>query len=450
MKLVDRVLAIEPKGGRFGLGMIRSEADIHPDDWFLTCHFVDDKVMPGTLMYECCLHTLRIFLLRMGWVGEVENLTHGPIPGVTGKLKCRGQVTETTRRVVYEISIRELGYRPEPYAIADALMYADGRPIVEMLDMSIRFEGWTREGIESLWHARSSESAAPIRKAPLFDNESILAFAIGKPSDAFGAPYQVFDQDRVIARLPGPPYKFLDRIMEIEGEPWKMQAGGKIVAEYDVPPDEWYFAENVQGDMPFSILLEIALQPCGWLAGYIGSALTSEVDLSFRNLGGKATQFFPIYPDAGALSIHVHITQASSSGGMIIQHYDYEVHSKQGLVYQGTTNFGFFSKQSLAQQVGIREATLYLPTPEELKRAKSFDYPEGGLFPKARMRMIDRIESYVVDGGSKGLGFLRGTKTIDPDDWFLQGPLLPRSGLPGIPRSRIVPATAQGRHGGTI
>ena len=35
-----------------------------------TCHFVDDKVMPGTLMYECCLHTLRVFLMRMGWVGE--------------------------------------------------------------------------------------------------------------------------------------------------------------------------------------------------------------------------------------------------------------------------------------------------------------------------------------------------------------------------------------------
>ena len=30
------------------------------------------QVMPGTLMYECCLHTLRVFLMRMGWVGEDE------------------------------------------------------------------------------------------------------------------------------------------------------------------------------------------------------------------------------------------------------------------------------------------------------------------------------------------------------------------------------------------
>ena len=72
MTLVHRVPSLDPTGGRFGLGLIRAEADIHPDDWFMTCHFVDDRVMPGTLMYECCLHTLRIFLMRLGWVGEAR------------------------------------------------------------------------------------------------------------------------------------------------------------------------------------------------------------------------------------------------------------------------------------------------------------------------------------------------------------------------------------------
>ncbi len=36
----------------------------------------------------------------------------------------------------------------------------------------------------------------------------------------------------------------------------------------------WYFAANRQATMPFAVLLEIALQPCGWLAAYLGSALT--------------------------------------------------------------------------------------------------------------------------------------------------------------------------------
>ena len=43
--------------------------------------------------------------------------------------------------------------------------------------------------------------------------------------------------------------------------------------------------------MAFAVLLETALQPCGWLAAYVGLALTSEADLSFRAiLGGSAVQ----------------------------------------------------------------------------------------------------------------------------------------------------------------
>ncbi len=64
MTLVHRVATARAGGWRFGLGLIRAEADIHPGDWFMVCHFVDDRVMPGTLMYESCLHTLRIFLMR--------------------------------------------------------------------------------------------------------------------------------------------------------------------------------------------------------------------------------------------------------------------------------------------------------------------------------------------------------------------------------------------------
>ncbi|MFQ5485279.1 MAG: beta-ketoacyl synthase N-terminal-like domain-containing protein, partial [Desulfobacterales bacterium] len=79
MKLIDRILKLDPTGGRFNLGLIQAEADIHFDDWFLTCHFVDDKVMPGTLMYECCSHTLRIFILRIGWITDRSDVDYGPV-----------------------------------------------------------------------------------------------------------------------------------------------------------------------------------------------------------------------------------------------------------------------------------------------------------------------------------------------------------------------------------
>ncbi|MCJ7830758.1 MAG: hypothetical protein MUP74_05160, partial [Desulfobacterales bacterium] len=291
MKLIDRILELQPSGGRFGLGLIRAEADIHPHDWFLTCHFVDDRVMPGTLMYECCAHALRVFLQRIGWVTAKPGVSYQPVEGVSSRLKCRGPVTPETRKVVYAVEIKELGYGPEPYAIADAHMYADGHRIVRFQDMSLRMAGIVREEIEAPWAAGAPEptrSPRPASLTPLFDRDKILAFAVGNPSEAFGAPYRTFDHTRRIARLPGPPYLFMDRVTRVEPEAWVLKPDGWVEAEYAVPPTAWYFKADRSGTMPYCILLEIALQPCGWLAAYLGSALRSAKDLRFRNLGGQA------------------------------------------------------------------------------------------------------------------------------------------------------------------
>jgi 3-hydroxymyristoyl/3-hydroxydecanoyl-(acyl carrier protein) dehydratase len=424
MTLVHRILELQPEAGRFGLGQITGEADIHPDDWFLTCHFSDDQVMPGTLMYECCLHTLRVYLLRMGWVGEQDQVVYEPIPGEISQLKCRGQVLATTRKVQYRITLKEIGYRGDqqtPYVLADALMFADGRAIVQMNNMSVQLSGLSRSGIAACWQQAVSEPVAETARPVLFDFDSIYAFARGKPSDAFGDRYKVFDEQRVIARLPGPPYQFLDRITLIEDcQPWVLKAGGVIEGEYDVPADAWYFASDRQPRMPFAILLEIALQPCGWLAGYLGSALTSEQDLSFRNLGGKGSQLLPVTAATGTLTTRIKITSVSQSGGMIIQNFDMETRCSAGVVYRGDTYFGFFSKQALADQVGIREVTPYQPTTQELQRGRAFEYPDHAPYPQAMMRMVDRIELIDAEGGPQGLGFIRGTARVKPDAWFFK------------------------------
>lgn len=443
MRLVHRIPHLDPNGGRFGMGLVRGEADIHPSDWFLTCHFVDDRVMPGTLMFECCLHTLRVFLLRLGWVVESDAVALEPVPGVASQLKCRGQVLESTRVVTYEITIKEIGFRPEPYVIADALMYADGKAIVEINHMSLRYRGVDLEMLSHVWSSASDRSAevsasapatTPQRRPALYDYDRILAFAVGKPSVAFGAPYTIFDSERRIARLPGPPYQFLDRVVEVTGEPFKMVPGGSVVAEYDVPPGEWYFAANRQPDMPFAVLLEIALQPCGWLAAYVGSALTSQQDLSFRNLGGTGTQFCPVYASAGTLTICVKMTRASSSAGMIIQWFDFEVLQGATRVYKGDTYFGFFPQSALARQEGIQGAKLFQPPPESslVESRGPQPFPVQPPFPSQQLSMVDQIELFLPHGGPSQLGFIRGTKKVNPEEWFFkahfyQDPVVPGS-----------------------
>jgi 3-hydroxymyristoyl/3-hydroxydecanoyl-(acyl carrier protein) dehydratase len=415
LRLVDRVPKIDPKGGRFGLGFVRAEFDIHPNDWFLTCHFVDDMVMPGTLMYECCLHTLRILLMRMGWIGEANEVVCEPVPGVNSRLKCRGQVIASTKTVTYEVTVKELGLGPEPYCLADALMYADGKPIVEIGNMSLRMSGLDRAKLENLWAKPDA-----VVKPAIYDSASILAYSNGNPSEAFGEPYTIFDHGRVIARLPGPPFQFLDRITAVAGEPFVMKAGAACEAQYEVPSNAWYFTSNRCEIMPFAVLLEIALQPCGWLAAYCGSALTSPEDLSFRNLGGKATQFRAVTPASGLLTATAKMTSVSNSAGMIIQHYDMRVSDSRGDVYTGTTYFGFFSKPALANQVGIREAKLPWPSEAELGRAEKSVLPYAPPFPGPMLRMVDRIEAYIPDGGKRGLGLIVGKITVEPSFWFFQ------------------------------
>ena len=424
MRLVHRITELDIAGGRFGIGKIVGEADIHPDDWFITCHFVDDMVMPGTLMYECCLHTLRVFLLRLGWVAEAQDTLWEPVEGVSSQLKCRGQVLGSTKKVGYEIVVKEMGYGPDAYVIADALMYADGKPIVDIANMSLKQRGLTREKVERMW-AMTSGGAA-------FSQQQLLAFAQGNPSDCFGPAYGRFDAGKErCARLPRPPLLMMDFVDEVHGEPSVMATGSRVVSHYTVPLDAWYLeAEGGAKHLPYVMLLEIALQPCGFLAAYMGSALSTKEELFFRNLGGQGTLLAPVVGD-DELRVVATTTNISQSAGMIIENFSFEVFREGACVFHGDTVFGFFTGDSLAKQVGLKEAHVdELPSNPP---AFEGEYPASleGCLPKPPLLMVDQIRGYWPDGGAAGLGRIQGVKLTDPTEWFFEAHFFQDPVMPG-------------------
>jgi 3-hydroxymyristoyl/3-hydroxydecanoyl-(acyl carrier protein) dehydratase len=285
---------------------------------------------------------------------------------------------------------------------------------------------------------------ARFKPLPLFDRQSILAFAQGNPSKAFGSRYQIFDRERQIARLPRPPYFFMDRVTSVDHPPWEMQPGGWIETQYDVPPDAWYFTANRTRTMPFCILLEIALQPCGWLAAYAGSALHSDDRLFFRNLGGKARWMGNVYPNAGTLTVRVRMTDVSKAGGMIIQTFDMEVTGHDRTIYEGTTYFGFFTGPALTGQKGMRTCALAAETAlagrmpvkvfekqSPLTPADTSAGPDTGM-PADALRMIDAVTILDLSGGHFNNGYVRAEKTVNPEEWFFdahfyQDPVCPGS-----------------------
>ncbi|HKK91158.1 MAG TPA: SDR family NAD(P)-dependent oxidoreductase [Desulfobacteraceae bacterium] len=290
----------------------------------------------------------------------------------------------------------------------------------------------------------SPDGHPPVK--PRFTREQILAFAQGNPSEAFGEKYRIFDQERKIARLPRPPYFFMDRVVKTEPVQWEMVPGGWIEAEFDLPETGWYFPADRSDVVPFSIVLEIALQPCGWLAAYAGSALNSDERLFFRNLGGEAALLKPIHRTMGTITMGARMTNVSKAGGLIIQDFAMEVRKGQEILYKGSTNFGFFTEQALANQTGIKNSPLdHTPSKEErhtfqavvFKDEAPLDPQDQNVdadsgMPSKALRMIDTIDLFLPHGGYYQKGYIKAGKTVDPNEWFFkahfyQDPVCPGS-----------------------
>ena len=456
MKMIDRITEIDPHGGRFGLGRIKAEIDIPKDPWFLTQHFCDDQVMPGTLMYESCMQSLRVFLLRMGWIAPAQTSAFEPVLGVKSQLRCRGQVIKGVKQALYDIQIKELGYNPEPYAIADALMFADGRRIVQVTNMSIRLTGTNREQLETFWANRlngrqavtTMPAADPEILPAIYTAQQIYEYAIGKPSICFGDAFKEYDNGKFLARLPNPPFLFVDRITKVDAEFLKIKTGGTVQGQFDIKPDHWFFKCNKTTTIPFAVMLEFPLQVCGWYSCFMGSANTSKEPLHYRNLDGSAILYEDVNQNYGTLTATVKSTKAANAGGMLIQSFDLLVTKGDRKIYEGTTTFGFFSEAALANQVGLVGAKTYEPSAEEM--ARSIDFPleatvpvdptdlnhdvqmNGLNLPGKCFLMLDKITAFIPDGGPKGLGFIRGINQVDPTRWFFkahfyQDPVIPGS-----------------------
>jgi 3-oxoacyl-(acyl-carrier-protein) synthase/3-hydroxymyristoyl/3-hydroxydecanoyl-(acyl carrier protein) dehydratase/1-acyl-sn-glycerol-3-phosphate acyltransferase len=428
MRFLHRITHFDVKGGPWKRGYLRAEQDIHSDDWFFDGHFKNDPCMPGTLMFEGCLQAMAFYLAAMGYTTDKDGWRFEPVPDHTIPLRCRGQIDPGSKLCTYEIFVEEVHDGPYPTLYADLLCTSDDRKAFHARRMGLRLvPDWPLTSQPELLRDHGHEGHCAEKEGFLFDYKSLLACAWGKPSDAFGPMYNRFDDTRKVARLPGPPYHFMSRVPRIDGDIGAFKAGATIEIEYDIPQDEWYFENNGYPTMPFCVFLEAALQPCGWLASFVGSALTQDIDLLFRNLDGTATWHVEVLPTAGTLRTVVHIKSVSASAGMIIEGFDVECFLGDTLVYTMNTVFGFFPKAAFENQVGI------VPTDEEraaLIAASDFavdltERPakyceEAPRLPKPMLLMLDRVTGFWPNGGAHGKGRLRGEKDVDPGEWFFK------------------------------
>ncbi len=428
MLLVDRVLDFDPRGGPWRRGYLRAVTPIRPDDWFFAGHFKNDPCMPGTLMFEGCLQMMAIYLAGLGYTLARDGWRFEPVPEETYRLQCRGQVVPTSKELVCEMFVEEVHDGPLPTVYADLLGTVDGLKAFHARRVGLRLvPDWPLSSQPELLRETAEPKTVAEVNGFRFDHRSLLACAWGKPSEAFGPMYAPFDGPRRVARLPGPPYHFMSRVVRIDGEMGACQAGATIEVEYDVPAEAWYFAENGHPVMPFCVLLEAALQPCGWLASFAGSALGTDQDLAFRNLDGTGHAMGEVRPGAGPLRTIATLESVSRSGGMILESFRVRCSLGESSVYEMQTGFGFFPAATFENQAGLATTA---EQSAELGAASDFlvdlaappaRFFRGSLRPaESRLLMLDRVTACDPRGGRAGLGFLRAEKDVNPAEWFFK------------------------------
>ncbi|ULP47550.1 beta-ketoacyl synthase N-terminal-like domain-containing protein [Mycolicibacter virginiensis] len=433
MLFVDEVTDLDFTGGPWGRGYLRAVAPVTPENCFFAGHFKNDPCMPGTLMYEATMQTMAIYMTALGMTIDCDGWRFEPVPFETYKLRCRGQVTPQSREVVYEVFVREVIAGPEPTLFADLLCTVDGLPAFHCERMGLKLSpGWPMDSgakeLEGYVEPKQVAEANGFR----YDYQAMLASAIAKPSMAFGPLFEKFDSPRKAARLPGPPYHFMSRVTELVGETGVMKAGAEVVVEYDVPADAWYFAENGAANghetMPNAVLMEVALQPCGWLASYVGCPLDGEADLFFRNLDGTGTQHREVTPATGTLRIKVKLKSLAKAAGTIIVGFDGEIIADDGPVYTFDTVFGYFKREALQNQVGLpvsdsQRASLAQPCEAplvDLTTQPAEFFGAGARLADPMLLMVDRVTGRWPTGGAAGLGQWRGVKDVNPGEWYFK------------------------------
>jgi acyl transferase domain-containing protein/3-hydroxymyristoyl/3-hydroxydecanoyl-(acyl carrier protein) dehydratase len=444
LRLIDRVPELAPSGGPWGRGYLRAEADVPTDAWFYAGHFKNDPCMPGTLMADAATQALAFLMAAMGFTIERDGWRFEPVPEEVARFVCRGQVIpDRPHRLAYEVFVEEVIDGDCPAVFAALTCKSDGFKVFGCRRFGLRLvPDWplaTRGAL--LAGLPPPRRVGPSGQGPSGpsdvrgDEAALLACAWGRPSDAFGAMYAKFDGARRAPRLPGPPYQFVTRVLSVDAAPGEARAGATVESEYDVPADAWYFAD-AGGRMPLAVLIEVMLQPCGWLASYLGFAAARAGDVLFRNLDGeRAVMHRAVGPQARTLTVTARLERFAQAGGSTIVFFNVACRDGAGPIMSLTTDFGFFEPGALAAQVGLPtapelRARLERPSPTAPDALARLPGALAAVTGLPELRLFDEITGYWP--GSASPARIRARHRIDPGAWyfkahFYQDPVQPGS-----------------------
>jgi 3-hydroxymyristoyl/3-hydroxydecanoyl-(acyl carrier protein) dehydratase len=299
--------------------------------------------------------------------------------------------------------------------------------VASLIEMQIGLAGGGAQALPAIQPAAGREA--------LFTRRQLEEFATGSMAKCFGAEFQLYEQRRH-PRIPNGDLLLMSRVLEIHGKRHNFDQPSSILVEYDVPVDAWYYRNENFSSLPYAIWMEIALQPCGYLAAYLGTSLLfPNVDFYFRNLDGSARILSDADVRGATIACRAVLLSTIASGSTIIQKFSFECSCRGQVVFEGQSIFGFFPPETMAAQAGLDAGKAVQPLYETLAQAGlpgewvNFTDPlTAGIFsPPAhrpyehlaggQLHFLDRV--FIAEPGpDRPHPTLYGLRANDPQAWF--------------------------------
>ncbi len=280
--------------------------------------------------------------------------------------------------------------------------------------------------------SRSLDNSVAVR--PRFDAAAVEAFAKGDPVDCFGERYEAYRGHR-LPRIPNGDLLLMSRVLDVTGEPGIFDGTGRLRSAYEVPIGAWYYNGAYRSLPPYFTLMEMGMQPCGFLSAYLGSAfLSSERDLYFRNLDGRGRVLAELDLRGKTVECECHLQSTTRSRDVILQSFEFALYAMGQCFFEGWASFGYFPRRMLREQQGLSYERASAKGDGISRFNRSMPIP-AALDPKpAAVRLLRDLRVVDVNGEQ----FVVGVGRLSPEDWFFKAhfyedPVMPGSlGLEGM------------------
>ena len=457
--LLSSVDHINVRGGPFGLGALRAA-------WHVDTQRASDTdgVSPATIALDAAEQLLRIYAIHLGLhlvFADAELVPAEAIPLVLSTGQPPGGAAD---HLVVNATIIEVTMVPRPTIIADVSVWSGDVQIAALQSVAVQvrerpgstFRPELHDGVP-MYLGRCSS-----RGEPAWLNEFHLGhMENGDLGVAMGRAFDTYT-GKTLLYIPNSEFRLVDRIISVKDADGSLRSG-RVVTEYDVHEDAWFFEDNSFDGIPVSIVMESSLQAAavtGVCMGTVTIALPEE-KLSVRNLDGTATLLTDLDPRGKTWVQETTLLSTTQVLGQVLQRFSYRISVDDVPYYEGTSLFGYFTDQALGSQVGLDSGTEVPRWIDEqdwrsMLDVIDLDLTDGELNlhpaiqPGSRhLHLVDHA-TVVKNGGRHGLGYLAGERRISPDDWYFDchfhtDPVMPGSlGVEAVQQGLQIFALAAG------